>query len=264
MSKKNIKYWPGVIIILLIGILLLYIEEKFAKGSYPTISSILNKASTAAFVTGLFSFLNKIILDKNLIELIYNKINLKQAIDEVGVLEMFTDISEIEYKSHFKNAKKEIDILHVYGQTWTSNNEQSILTAIQKQKCKVRVALLSPESPFVGGLASYYNYPEEKLKKKIDEAKNTWNGIYSRLSKGEKKRLNVYCVNMLPAYAMYRFDEIIIKVDARLISSSKTKELNSVICIDNDFEVSYYSNYKKDFDELISNSKTKNILKKAK
>lgn len=257
MNIKNLPYWLVVVIILLIGIGLLYIDEKFFNDNSPLISSVLNKASTAIIITGLFSLLNTIILRKNLINLIYNKIRLKQGIDEVGVIDLFTDIRDIDFREYFKNCKKEIDILHVYGQTWTSNHEQAIVDALNKRKCKIRVIILSEESPFIGGLASYYGYKEEKLKKKIQEVKTIWQHILGRVNnKSSKKKLIVYQVNMLPAYALYRFDDILIKIDARLISKSKTKELNSLICQENEFSPSYYSNYKRDFDLLTSDLST--------
>lgn len=255
MNRKNILYWFVVFIILLIGVGLLYIDEKFVNQSNPLLSSILNKTATAIIISGLFSLLNTIILNKNLINLIYNKIQLKQGIDDVGVIDLFTDIRDINFREHFNNCKKEIDILHVYGQTWTSNHEQAILDALDKQKCKIRVILLSEESPFIIGLASYYGYTEDQLRKKIEETKHTWNNIRRRLkNKSSQRKLKVYHVNMMPAYSLYRFDDTMIKIDNRLISKSKTKELNSLICQNNGNNLSYFSNYMRDFNDLFSDN----------
>ena len=80
---KHLPYWLVVLIILLIGIGLLYIDEKFVNEDSTILSSIINKVATAVIITGLFSLLNKIILNKNLINLIHDKIRLKQGIDEV-------------------------------------------------------------------------------------------------------------------------------------------------------------------------------------
>mgnify|MGYP000388757183 CR=1 FL=1 len=262
MKIKNLRYWLVVLVILLIGIGLLYIDEAFVGENNKLVSSILNKAATAVIITGLFSLLNTIILRKNLINLIHNKIKLKQGIDEVGVIDLFTDIRDIDFRDYFKNCKNEIDILHVYGQTWTSNHEQAIVDALNKKKCKIRVIILSEESPFISGLTNYYGYNEEQLRKKINEVKNTWQNILGRVNgKSTKKRLKIYEVNMLPAYALYRFDNTLIKIDTRLISKAKTKELNALICIDNEFDPSYFSNYMRDFNLLLSDNATNELFK---
>ena len=60
---------------------------------------------------------------------------------------------------------------------------------------------------------------------------------------------------MLPAYALYRFDNVLIKIDTRLVSDEKTN-FELIDLPGYEYETSYYRNYMRDFEKLISVEET--------
>ena len=258
---KNLPYWLVASFLLLLGVGLLYIDTTFIGTDYPTASSIINKLATAIVITGLFSLLNNLILRRSLIHLIYDKIQLRQDIDDVGVERLYTDFQDIDFRELIKQAKSNIDIVHAYGQTWTSSNEQSIIDAINKQKCSIRVVLLSKDSLMVEGLSEYYGSSKEELIKKINEVEKAWVSIHGRANgKQNKKRLQVFYSKMLPAHAIYRFDDTILKIDSRIVSKGRSRELNSLRCKDTGYEPTYFTNYLRDIELAIEEDGTTQLF----
>lgn len=261
MKIKDLRVWLVLLLMLTIGFGLLVIDEKFyGATTHPLTSSILNRTSTAIIVTGFFTLINNLLLRQSLIDLIYEKINFKYALEDVGVIDLYTDLRDFEYTQWIVKAH-DINIAHVYGQTWTSMNKQTLIEAIQKNNCKVTVILLSQNSSFIKPLAEYYGYSESKLRNKIMTTEEEWKATRAKLKgKSAKNRLNVYSANMFPAYSMYRFDKVLVKVDNRLISEEKGKLLNIAICQDIGEETSYYSNCMRDFSNLVKHSTTKKLF----
>lgn len=84
-----------------------------------------------------------------------------------------------------------------------------------------------------------------------------WDRINTKklTSKSDKRRLNVYQSEFVPAWSMYRFDDKLVKVDPQLWSDHKTKALNTIMCENNYYDRSFYTNYMRDFELVVSNGK---------
>lgn len=252
MNYKNIAYWLTGIVIFSFGILIIIVNEKFVpKEEFSYL--ILNKIATAVIITGLFTLFNRLILRKNLIDLILGKVHLKKSLDNTGIKEAFTNILDINYRSYFKGAK-EIDIVHLYGRTWTNRYEDEIINALNN-KCKVRVVLCSSESPYLEGLSYKLDISIEELKIQILEVKKIWEKIQSKIENiKNKQKLSVYYANISPIGAFYRFDNTIVKIQGTSARHKKVKKLNVVICENTKSKIDFYSNCIEDINNLISQS----------
>ena len=64
-------------------------------------------------------------LTKSFVVLIMNwkkKASLDKEIDDTGLIKVDSILTNINYKEQFENAKTNIDIVHNYARTWTTNN----------------------------------------------------------------------------------------------------------------------------------------------
>jgi hypothetical protein len=250
-QKKQWSFWFTNLLLIIFGMIFILLSQiltnEFWKASCSNIAS-------AIIVAGIFSVINEKISKDSLIELILAKMKLKQEIDSTGIEEVFTDISNVDYRYYLKTAKKSIDIVHVYGRTWTTNNMDEIEEKLLNTNCQIRVILLSPHSPFIDGLASYYNITPEDLVSKIEEVTDMWKCLYAKKMQRKKRStqssLTLYYHNGQPASALYRIDNRIINVQSKF-SGGRSKKLPTLVCIDTERADDLYGNFYKEIQELI-------------
>lgn len=210
-----------------IGILLLYVAQQLdAQSSWRPFLSAL---SSTLIVSGALGLLNKYFLTNELVKLILEKIKLKNDIDRTGIESIYTDLSDIPYKTWMKKSKH-IDIVHVYGQTWTNNNQGFIKGALDNNTCKVRVVLLSINSNFISPLAEQYSMDEDMLRRKMEAVKSIWVQLFASLKTTRiKKNLNVYYHTGTPCCSLYRFDDRIVVIQSKL-TKGRTSNLPIFVC----------------------------------
>lgn len=249
---KNLIYWVVTLVIFLLGIGTLYVAETLPDENKFQIA-ILNKAATTFLVSGLLAFLNRVFLERNLIDLILSKTNLKRSIDDTGIVDVKTNINDVDYHSLFNSVNK-IDIAHVYGRTWTSTYEDKIVKALSSGT-KIRVLVCDKDSPFVKGLAFQYESDETKLAERIDDVLGTWKNIRAKVkTRKARKNLQVFRSCMLPSFSLYRFNDKVVIVMNRLSKTGKTKNLNVLTCEKNESEKSMFNNCMEDLENLIESS----------
>ena len=111
----------------------------------------------------------------------WNKVNsLTARVEEVwntGLIKIDSVLTNIDYKGQFENATSNIDIVHNYARTWTTNNFDFIKNTVMNKECHLRVVLLNPESPFVPALEKHYGYAEGHLVDVISEVTATWRSL---------------------------------------------------------------------------------------
>ncbi|WP_409068861.1 hypothetical protein ACFLKC_14095 [Clostridium caseinilyticum] len=123
MNIKNRHFKSQHIIVALslalLGIILFVVSE-IIKNSI--ISNVIGEIASAVLISGILGVIDAYLLKESLIELILDKIKVKEEVNRTGLEELVPGITEINYKYYFKHAKKNIDIVHIYGNTWTNNN----------------------------------------------------------------------------------------------------------------------------------------------
>lgn len=258
VDKETLIFWLKIIGLILGGFVFILLSQiatiEFWKASFSNIAS-------AILVAGILTAIDEKLIKDNLVELILDKLNLKRGIDQTGIEEVFTDISEIDYKYYFKYAKRSIDIIHVYGRTWTSNNEDEIKDKLLNSNCNIRVIIASPESPFINGLAFYYGMTPDKLKYRIEEVTTTWKKIYAKKISRRKTEstLELYYHKGQPSYSLYRFDDKIVTVHNKVANSGKTKKLPTIVCKNTRRQDDLYSSYLDEINELVLQSEKVNL-----
>lgn len=259
MSKRTLIFWMTILILVVIGIGLAFAASSIQdQGSFWKL--ILNRLSTAALTTSLLGFLNRILLEENLLSLILTKVNLKRDLNDSGLERVFTSISDIDYKDLFSTSKQ-IDIVHVYGRTWTSNNEDSIVEAL-KRGAKVNVMLCDEKCPSVSGLAMMYDMTKDKVESRILGVLDEWQSILKKVSKNRHKNFTIRKSQMMPSYSLYKFDDNMVVITNRLSKGERTKKVNSYQCTNVNGKTTLFSNHERDLQNLITNSEVIHLTSK--
>lgn len=225
------KYFITILILIILSISILFISSKFF---YETsMNKFLDSIASILLITGVYSLFNEYILKKELIELVCNKVDLKEEIEETGLIEIFTDVHEIPYKKYIENANKRIDIVHIYGSSWTSRYKQSIRDKLIKTSCNIKVVLLSPESEFITPIENHIKYKRGDIKSKISHAIDRWDNLYKEIvienKKFKKDYFKLYLHKKFPAKALYRFDDIIVVVPRSCYNNDNSSALPAYV-----------------------------------
>ena len=170
-----------------------------------------------------------------MIDMVIEKVNLDNSIDETGLMEVGINIGNIHYQEFFFYSNSNIDILHVYARTWTNTNYEFIKDTVLNKKCRLRVILLNTESLFVPALEKHYGYSEGDLVKYINEVTQQWINLAELVAekrkyftdttyrKKNKKSyrtkeygsVEIYYYNGQPTNSLYRVDDNMIMVSAK-------------------------------------------------
>ncbi len=113
---------------------------------------LISNVGSVLLVSGIYTIVDNMYLKKSLIELVIQKVSLDKEIDDTGLIKVDSTLTNIRYKEYFENAKSDIDIIHNYARTWTTNYFDFIKNTVMNKECRLRVILLNPESPFISAL----------------------------------------------------------------------------------------------------------------
>lgn len=193
-------------------------------------------------ISGIYSIVESYYLKKSMIDMVIEKVKLDKDIEESGLIEVGANLGDIHYQEYYKEAKFNIDILHVYARTWTNTNFDFIKETVLNKRCKLRVVLINPCSQFMPALEKHYGYSEGELKKYIEEVTKQWKKLAQMVeekhkyfsdrtyrkshSKSYKTKeygnVEFYYYNGQPTNSLYRID------DKMIMISTKTSRDRSV------------------------------------
>lgn len=241
-----------------VGLMFLYVSEFVDNVS--KWKGVLQNIGIAFFFTGIAGIIQEYVLKNTLVNLIFSKLALKEDIERTGIVSVYPNLSDLNYRPLFKQAKKNIDIYHVYGQTWTNTYIEDIEDRLLNSNCKIRIILLAPDSTFIPGLAEIYNGKKpEELKQLIQEVSKLWKRIYlKKMQQKRKKRqstIELYYHNGFPASSLYRIDDQIVYVQSKM-TKGKSKKLSAYICRNTD-KADLFDNYLEEMNDIIANEATK-------
>ena len=265
MDNKNFKHIHLIValIVAIVGLLLMIVP-----------CDIVSDIGSVMLVSGVYTVVDSFLLKKSLVDLVVQKVKLDKDIDSCGVTELGTTLSDIEYKELIPSAEKNIDIIHNYGRTWTTNNFDFIKKVVMEKNCDIRIVLLNPNSLFVPALEKHYKYAEGELKKHIREMTNKWKELYVQLENKKKmcKRksnstyknkkcgnIELYYFNGQPANSLYRIDDKIIVVSSKT-SNEKSVYLPYAI-YQNNGEQGTFTNYMKEIEAILKDSEKVDLTK---
>lgn len=258
-SRKTLKdgFTISSLILFIIGILFIFGSEYFLEDNQSNILwNGFRSLGIAIIIASIFDAINNFYLKEKMVDLILEKMQLKEAIHNTGISEIVSDLNDLDYRHYIRNSRESIDIYHVYGRTWTNNNIEAIKNKLLHSNCKIRVVLLSPDSKFVEPLAERYGVTKEELISNIDYVRNCWLELIELKKHAKKKNqssLRIYYTNAFPVYSLYRFDNTMINILSKP-SKGRTSTLPTFICEDSNKESDLYSMYLKEFDEIVTES----------
>lgn len=258
MSKNKAyksKHFSIALIFVIAGLLSFFVTEKVSSEYF---KSVISNIGSAVFISGIFSLIDQYILKIDLVELILEKLKLKQSIDTTGIEEVFFGIGDIDYSYYLKKASKNIDIVHIYGRSWTNANVDELTEKYLNSNCNIRVILLSPDSLFIPGLAGHYSITEDDLKGRIIDVAKMWKYIRDKRCGQRRRRtqscLKVYYHTGQPTNSFYRIDDRIICVQSK-VTKGRTTKLPSFILSNTNKQQDLYTVYKEEIEQLIKESK---------
>ncbi|MBJ8095570.1 hypothetical protein [Bacillus cereus] len=261
MKTENLKlrFWLGIAGFIILGLILLIISQFISNNFF---KNLVDDVASALLIAGTVGFISEVTLKDKMVSLILEKLQLKEQIDKTGVVSFTKDIGDIDFRFYFKAAKKQIDIVHIYGRTWTHTNLTQIKDKLRNSNCKIRVILLHPESDFISGLTSTYNCSEEEIRKRITDVENIWREIYQEKQRVKRRKtqstLDLYYTKFLPMHSLYRFDGNVIQIQAKT-TPGRSGDLTTIICKENSKADNLYNKYIHEIDELIEFSELLNL-----
>lgn len=260
---KDTYRYKNIIVVLFLAIVslgLLFLSENMPQGIW---QNIVNQISLAILISGILGLINEYMLKESLVELILNKVKIKSDVDSTGIELILARITEIDYKLYFKKAKKNIDIVHIYGRTWTNSHLDEIMDRVKSVNCKVRVILVDPNSLFVPALEKHYGYEDGQLKSLIEEVSDIWRKQYKKIedmsvNKKRKKqkigKIELYYHNGQPTNSMYKIDDRIVVIQTKT-TKEKTTRLPAMIFKNTKKDDCFFKIYDKEINQLIKESR---------
>ncbi len=246
------------LMIAIVGIVCIWI------GGGLTFEDLASNIGSVLLVSGIYTIIDNMLLKTSLVELVIKKVGLNKDIDETGLDEIGTTLANIHYQELFKEAKANIDIVHNYARTWTTNNFDFIRNVLLNNECRLRVVLLNPRSLFVPALEKHYGYTEGQLIQLIGEAVEKWKSLYREVEEHHKLKephigtVELYYFNGQPTDSLYRIDNRIVVVATK---HSKSKSIYLPYTIyQNNGEKGLYSMYLKEIEKVIKDSTKINLL----
>ena len=231
-------------------------------------NSLISNVGSVLLVSGIYTIIDNMYLKKSLIELVIQKVSLDKEIDDTGLIKVDSILTNINYKEQFENAKTNIDIVHNYARTWTTNNFDFIKQTILNNECRLRVVLLNPASPFVPALEKHYGYSEGHLVELINEVSDKWKSLYYEVEEKRRKcskrnnssyknkkcgTVELYYFNGQPKNSLYRIDNKMIVVNCK---NSKEKSIFLPYTIyQNNGEKGLYNVYLEEIETIIKEAK---------
>ena len=227
-------------------------------------NQLVSNVGSVLLVSGIYTIIDNMYLKKSLLELVIQKVSLDKEIDDTGLIKIDSVLTNIGYRELFEKAASNIDIIHNYARTWTTNNFDFIRNTVMNKECRLRVVLLNPESPFVPALEKHYGYAEGHLAELINEVTEKWKSLYCDVEEKRKVcskkksstyknkhygSVELYYFNGQPTNSLYRIDDRIIVVNAKN-SKEKSVFLPYTIFLNNG-EKGLYHVYLKEIETII-------------
>lgn len=218
-DKNKIGFLFSIAVLYILAFLFITIATTQPDG---LIKTVCNVASSALMITGTINLINQYLLRQALVDMILVKIGLKSDLERTGIERIVSKLSELNCDDYFQKAQKSIDIIHVYGLTWTNTHIHTIKEAIEEKNCKVQVYMYSRDAIFLPALALHVDTPLSQFHEKIDEVDNVWKKIYCDLPVTKRKNLKLYYHEGRPSKSLYRIDNKIIMIP-NTISKGRSK-----------------------------------------
>ncbi len=224
-NDYNIRLLLSNLLFFLIGILLFFISEHIKSAS---LKNITISIASIMLVSGIYNIINEYIIKKSLIDYIIVRVGLKKSVDYTGLQDVILKMNEVDFSNYIISVKKEIDIVHSYGETWTRNYYNIIEEEAEKRELNIRIFLLNPDSLFCESLSNHYDKTCEDMKNRIQKAAKQWYKLKMRLEE-KKSSVEIYYFDGNPVHSLYRFDTTMVII-LNKINNDYSHRIPTLIC----------------------------------
>ncbi|GAA0118900.1 hypothetical protein UT300017_11640 [Clostridium sp. CTA-17] len=258
IKKMNLKHWIVILLMLVISLLLLFFSENLNSAIS---KNMISNIASAILISGIIGVFDKVFMAQSFIESICQRVDLKNDIDKLKIINITTDANnKINYKEYINKSKKSIDIIHIRGEHWTNDNIEYILDNISKKATTVRILLLDPEAHLAQVLALQYESSIGDIKQKTNQVVEFWKKKYNERKKrccsnNFEGKLELYFTKGNINTAFYRLDDFLISVHINSNSSTKSNVIPAIIMKNNYDEESLYSVYLNEINELFEGAR---------
>ncbi len=178
--------------------------------------------------------------------------NLRNA----GVNKAYNDVNDIDYRQLIDSAKKEIDIIHIHGMTWTNRNRASLISKLSDSNIQFRIMLLDVGGLFFAPYARFIGKDDFFLFNKMTEVLEMWGDMYNQATENgsqEGADVTIMFHNGIPNKSMYRFDSTIV-VNPVTMTRDKTPLMPTYLCTKRTGTNDVFSSYSDEINNLARNS----------
>lgn len=244
-----IRLWLSSILFVIMGIVLFAFANVINNA---VVVNSLNSIGGVLIVSGVYNVVYEYILKSKLINLIIEKVNLKNSIDEVGVEDIVLRSDDVPYRELIAKTRSMMVIVHAYGATWTRNHIEIIKQQCLQRSLEVLVVLLSTESEFCNSIETHYGKERGSMVNSIQRVTKYWKSLGKEVK--ENSEVKIYYFNGNPVHSLYRFDNEIVVVSNR-ISNKLSLNLPCIICEKKDTNEGLYHIYEEEINNLITEGK---------
>lgn len=243
--KKKTQDLKKIGIMFVIGIVLLIISLNIPDG---LIKVFIGTISSYLLVSSILDFFNKSNHDDELINKVCDCIDGESSATKFGVIKIYNKDTN-DSKKIITDARKCIDIMHVYAQSWTGNNRSELINVLKNKKIIVRVILADFRNEVI--VNNYNNqYNKKDISKTIQNVIETWKEIY--IESGSNNNLKLFLYNGNIVNAIYLNEE---KVVAKHFTSSKARHGDEMTVLECKKKINgLYDRYKNEIDYVIDES----------
>jgi len=251
---SKLKYFISAMLLTIGGLVLVLISTTLGDGY---LKSVINNISSALMISGVLGLIDQYILKNEMINYIISKVSLKKSVDLTGLTDLQYGSDQVPYKEFLETAKKKIDVVHLYGQTWTKTHTGRLITALRDTNVEIRVVLMDPLNIDLINIVSpmLKRVDSAELINRIETVSGIWKDIYTRSGVSNPDRIKIYYHSNIQTVALYRFDDNLV---CRQLHISKHPNLCSsptLICKKGSTGKSIFNVYMSDIEQLIKDSR---------
>lgn len=247
------KVWKYKIIMLSLVAIILSLFVVYLNSKYLNDNILVENIAFTVMISFSTGIVSELFLKRDMINCILEKMKLKQNLDDTGLEYISCSFNDIDFHKYIKEARDNIDIIHMYGLTWLNSNFQYVKKYAIENGCKVRVVLLDPESKMIESIIESYSKEDNDGTKAIEQ-----NKIKDKLQEAikmiENSRAELY-FHKGPFYnAIYRIDNRVIIVQKEM-TSEKDIEMPVFVFKKKDGKNCVFEKYIREIEEIIEYDK---------
>lgn len=217
--KSKILIWVS-----LVGFFCILVGVKFSNNFFGVATGTIG---TILITNILLQIINKSIEDTELIDKVCKYIKAETCANQLGLVKIGVEDYKVETSAIIDDANKYIDVMHVCGKSWTSNNRAKLIKKLRGNKIKIRVVISDYRQENILNIYKV-QFNNNDIKSNFEGVINLWKDIYRESNKSEN--LEVYLFNGIISSALYINEENAVALHFASHKARGNDEMTAVKC----------------------------------